>query len=172
MHFCNEVMVKSNMQRLKSLIENVCKVLSDFISHLDSQKMRNESNKSKNTDDAEENSIESYTVIKVKLSSSTQYWESKLNNLCTTINTTACYHPIEINKCSKYSNRKELYKTIQHIKSGGLSIQRIFDYYYFKIPSVGPNMAVNFIWKQPKDEEGKEEGKQNICVLHHNLDHM
>ena len=102
------------MQCLKSLIENICKVLSEYISYLDSQKTRNESNKCKNTDDAEENSIESYTIIKLKLSSSTPYWESKLNNLCTTINNTACYHPIEVNKCLKYSDRKELYKTLQH----------------------------------------------------------
>ena len=34
-----------------------------------------------------------------------------------------------------------------------------------KLPCVGPHMAVNFIWKQPKDEEGKAEQTRFVSQL-------
>ena len=109
----------NQVQRLRNLLENICDIITGYISNFDQKQVQNQINKNREHYCEDEALIKLYIVIKLKFSSS-PHWDVKLNNLlqklCATNQGTYNNIPTE-----------RTYNMISHIKMEGFPIHRAFD---------------------------------------------
>ena len=61
---------------------------------------------------------------------------------------------LELRKYFKYSSKRKFHYLLSNLNEKGLLyIHKHYNVYHFSIPSKGSHEAVNFLWKQSKNEE-------------------
>ena len=76
------------------------------------------------------------------------------------------HEPLEVRNFVSCKNRQSFFNLIRDIQKKDFRVAEDCDIYHYKLSSHGPNPAVHFMWKQPKDDEMSE---QQQSVLANNV---